>query len=394
MKVFAAAILLLGLAGPAWAQSSGPVRIGVLTDETGPYADSAGAGSVAAAKMAAADAGGTVHGRKIEILDADTQNKPDVAAEIARRWFDTQGVGAVVDLPVTPVALAVQQIAKEKDRTVMITASAVSAFTTTLCSPISSHWTEDTHALANATVRALQRDGGKSWFFITVDMAFGNALQQDAAAVVAAGGGKVLGAAKHAIGATDYSSQLLAAQASGAQVIALASVGGDLVNLIKQAHEFGIGLDGRQMLAGFLIYIQDINAIGLPAAQGFNLAAGFYWDQNDAARAFAKRFMASQGRAPSKNQALVYVAVRHYLQAIDAAGTDEAVAVNKAMRAASVDYFGRPATLRQDGRLLYDVTLYRVKKPAESRAPWDFYAPVQTIPAADAFLPINPACGR
>ncbi len=274
----------------------------------------------------------------------------------------------------------------------MITASAISEFTSRLCSPVSSHWTEDTHALANATVRALQRDGGTSWFFITVDMAFGAALEEQVRSVVMTTGGTVIGAAKHAIGATDYASQLLAAQASGAQVIALASVGGDLVNLIKQAHEFGLSMDGKQMLAGFLIYIQDINAIGLPAAQGFNLAAGFYWDQNDVSRAFAKRFMASQRRVPSKNQALVYTAVLHYLQAVDAAGTDEAVAANKAMRAAPVDYFGRPATLRQDGRLLYDVTLYRVKKPEESRAPWDYYAPVQTIPAADAFLPINPAC--
>ncbi len=290
----------------------------MLTDESGPYADTGGPGSVAAARMAVADFGGTLDGHPIEIVHADTQNKPDVASTIARRWFDEEGVCAVVDLPVTPVALAVQQLAKEKNRTVMITAAAISEFTSKLCSPVSSHWADDTHALTTGTARALLQQGGKSWYFITVDMAFGAALQRDATAVVLAGGGRVLGESKHAIGATDYASQLLQAQASGADVVAFASVGNDLVNLVKQAHEFGLGADGKQTLGGFLIYISDINALGLATAQGLNLTAGFYWDQSEASRAFARRFMAQTHMMPGKDHAAVYTAVLHYLQAAQA----------------------------------------------------------------------------
>ena len=397
MKPILLACALLALALPARAQLPDTIRIGVLTDESGPYADTGGPGSVVAAQMAAADFGGTLDGHKIEIVHADTQNKPDVASTIARRWFDTEGVSAVVDLPVTPVALAVQQLAKEKDRTVMITAAAISEFTSKLCSPVSTHWADDTHALTTGTARALLEQGGKRWFFITVDMAFGAALQRDATAIVIAGGGGVVGEAKHAIGATDYSSQLLQAQASGADVVAFASVGGDLVNLIKQAHEFGLGVPGsgagsKQRLGGFLIYISDIHALGLPVAQGFNLTAGFYWDQSDESRAFAKRFMAQTGMMPGKDHAAIYAAVLHYLQAAKQAGTVEAVAVNRAMRAAPVDYFGHQASIRTDGRLMDDVTLYRVKTPAESKGAWDYYTKVQTIPAGEAFLPANPDC--
>jgi branched-chain amino acid transport system substrate-binding protein len=379
-------------ATPAMAQLTSPIRVGVLTDETGPYADAGGAGSVAAARMAAADMGGTIAGQPIEIVHGDTLNKPDVASTIARRWFDTDGVSAVVDLPVTPIALAVQQLAREKNRTVMITGAAISEFTSKLCSPVSSHWADDTHALTTGTARALLEHGGKSWFFITVDMAFGAALQRDAAAIVTAGGGTVVGEAKHAIGATDYSSQVLQAQASGANVIAFASVGGDLVNLIKQAHEFGLGIDGKQTLGGFLIYITDINALGLAAAQGFELSSSFYWDQSDQSRAFAKRFMAEMHRVPSKEQAATYTAVLHYLQAVKQTASVDAVVVNKSMRNAPVDYFGHAATLRNDGRLMANITLYKIKTPNESKQPWDYYTPVQTIDPQDAFLPINPAC--
>ena len=370
------------------------LRIGVLTDETGPYADSAGPGSVVAAEMAARDFGGSVGGRVIEIVHADTLNKPDVAAATARKWFDSDGVSAIVDLPVTPVALAVQEIAKQKNRTVMITASAASEFTTKFCSPVSTHWADDTHALTTGTARALLAGGNDTWFFITVDMAFGLALERDATAVVTAAGGRVLGTVRHPIGTTDYASLLLQAQASGAKVVGLASVGGDLVNLLKQANEFGLRNSGKQTLAGFLTYIQDIHSLGLQAVQGYSFTAGFYWDQNDASRAFAKRFMATQKMMPSKNHAEIYTAVTHYLRAIEAAGTDEAVAVNRAMRDRPLDYFGRPATVRGDGRVLYDVTLWRVKSPEESKAPWDYYTAVRTIPAAEAFLPPNrEACG-
>ena len=389
-----ALVVLLGGVGAARAQiSDDVVRIGVLTDESGPYADSAGPGSIAAARMAAADFGPTVRGKRIEIVDADTQNKPDVASAVARRWFDSEGVDAVIDLPVTPIALAVQQLAREKNRTVMITASAASEFTSKFCSPVSTHWADDTHALAAGTAQAVVEGGGKNWFFITVDMAFGLALERDATAVITAHGGKVVGEARHPIGASDYSSLLLQAQSSGADVIGLASVGGDLVNLLKQASEFGLGRAAGQTLAGFLVYIQDIQALGLPAAQGLTFTAGYYWNQNDAARAFARRFFAQTHMMPSKNHALIYTAVLHYLRAVDAAGTDEAVAVNRAMRAQGFDFFGKPATVRSDGRVLYDETLWRVKQPGESTEPWDDYAFVRTVPAAAAFLPASNSCG-
>ena len=371
-----------------------PLRIGVLTDETGPYADSAGPGSITAAEMAARDFGGTVRGRAIEIVHADTLNKPDVAAAIARKWFDNDGVSAIVDLPVTPVALAVQEIAKQKNRTVMITASAASEFTTKYCSPVSTHWADDTHALTTGTARAMLVGGNDTWFFITVDMAFGLALERDATAIVTAGGGRVLGTARYPIGTTDYASLLLQAQASGAKVVALASVGGDLVNLLKQANEFGLRDSGKQVVAGFLTYIQDINALGLAATQGYTFTEGFYWNQNEVARAFAQRFFSIRQAMPSKNHAEIYTAVTHYLRAIEAAGTDEAVAVNRAMRERPLSYFGHPATVRSDGRVLFDVELWQVKTPAESKEPWDYYTPVRTIPAAEAFLPINrEACG-
>ena len=392
IRLAAGAALAFLAAAPALAQTA-PLKIGVLTDEAGPYADSSGPGSILAAEMAVADFGGTVKGRKIEIVHGDTQNKPDVAAGVARRWFDTEGVAAVVDLPVTPVAFAVQQIAREKNRTVMITASATSDFTAKACSPVSTHWADDSHALAAGTARAISASGPKNWYVLTVDIAFGAALQRDATEVIEAKGGKVLGSSKHPVNASDFSSLLLQAQQSKAQEIGLASVGGDLVNEIKQAHEFGIGKDGAQSLIAFLVYIQDINALGLETAQGLNVTSGFYWDQSDKARAFAKRFFEKRKMMPSKNHAEIYTAVLHYLQAVEKAGTDEAVAVGKAMRAAPVDYFGRNATLRADGRLLYDLTLFRVKKPAESKAPWDYYARVRDIPASEAFLPMNPACG-
>jgi len=395
-KFVRVAVCLAALIGPAArAQlSNDVVRIGVLTDETGPYADSAGPGSVLAARMAAEDFGGTVLGKPVEIVHADTQNKPDVASTIARRWFDADNVDVVVDLPVTPIALAVQEIAKQKNRTVMITASAASEFTSKFCSPVSTHWADDTHALTAGAARALLAAGGDTWFFITVDQAFGLALERDATAIVKDGGGRVLGTVRHPIGNTDYSSLLLQAQASGAKVVGLASVGNDLVNLLKQANEFGLRNSGKQTLAGFLTYIQDIHSLGLPAVQGYTFTEGFYWDQNDASRAFARRFFAAQKMMPSKNHAEIYTAVTHYLRAVEAAGTDEAVAVNHAMREAPLDYFGKPASVRADGRVLYDVTLWRVKAPAESKVPWDYYVPVRTIPAAEAFLPINKeVCG-
>jgi branched-chain amino acid transport system substrate-binding protein len=375
---------MLLAAGPA-----DPVRIGVLTDENGPYADSGGAGSIAAAQMAAADFGATVLGRPIQIVHADTQNKPDVAAGLARAWYDS-GIDAITDLPVTPVALAVQQIAREKGRTVMITASAVSEFTSRFCTPVSSHWADDTHAMATGIGKLLTQGGG-AWFFITVDFSFGAALQAECTKVIEANGGRVLGSAKFPIGNSDFSSQILQAQSSGAAVIGLASVGGDQVNLIKQAAEFGLQ-NKTTRLAAFLVYITDIHALGLPVAQGLSFPANFYWDQTPESRAFTTRFQATRHAAPTKNQAAVYAATFHFLKSMAQAGTDDPLAVNKAMRALSVAFFGRPATLRADGRLLCDVTLYRVKTPQKSQGPWDYYEAIGTIPPAEAFLPINPTC--
>ncbi len=379
--------------GPARAQGTpaGPVRIGVLTDEAGPYASSGGPGSIAAARMAAQAFGPGVLGQPIEIIHADTLNKPDVAGTIARQWYD-EGVDAITDLPVTPVAAAALQVAREKSRTVMITAAAVTEFTSKLCAPISSHWADDTHALAAGSSQVLTKAGGGTWFFISVDFSFGAALQAEAAKVIEANGGTVVGTARFPLGNTDFSSQILQAQSSGAKVIGLVAVGNDQVNLVKQAAEFGLQAKGGQTLAGFLVYLTDIHALGLRVAQGLRFPSSFYWDQSEGTRAFARRFFQERGAMPTKNQACVYLSTLHFLKAMARAGTRDAVAVNRAMRAMPVDYFGQAVAMRGDGRVMTDLTLYRVKAPGESRADWDYLAPDGSIPAAEAFVPMNPAC--
>ena len=379
------------LAASAARAQAAPIRIGVLTDESGPYASSGGAGSVTAARMAVADHGATVLGLPIEIIHADTQNKPDVAGAIARKWYD-DGVDAITDLPVTPIALAVQQIAREKSRTVMITAAAITEFTSKFCAPISTHWADDTHAMAAGIGQLITKAGGSTWFFVSVDFSFGAALQAEATRVIDANGGRVVGSTKFPIGNTDFSSQILQAQSSGAKVLGLASVGGDQVNLVKQLAEFGLQGKTGQVLAGFLVYITDIDALGLDVAQGLRFPSSFYWDQDEGTRGFAKRFFAERRAMPTQNQANVYAATGHFLRCMEKAGTREAVAVNKAMRSTALDFFGRSASIRGDGRVLHDVTLWRVKAPAESKAAWDYLAPIGTIPAADAFLPATPAC--
>ncbi len=380
-------------AGRARAQGADRVRIGVLTDAAGPYADSGGPGSLLAARMAAQDFGPTVLGKPIEIMFADTQNKPDVAGTLARQWYDS-GVDAIVDLPVTPVALSVQQIAKEKGKTVMVTAAAVTEFTSKFCSPVSSHWADDTHAMAAASGQVLTGLGGNTWYFLTVDFSFGAAVQAQATAVIEAAGGKVIGAAKFPIGNSDFSSQLLQAQSSGAKVIGLAAVGGDQVNLIKQAAEFGMATNGQQVMAGFLVYISDIHALGLAVAQGLSFGTCYYWDSTDGTRAFGKRFYAERRAMPTKNQAAIYAATLHYLKAMAQAGTTDAVAVNQAMRAAKVDWFGAPVDLRADGRLLAPITTYRVKRPGESTAPYDYYTKLGVIAPEQAFAPMAAECAR
>jgi branched-chain amino acid transport system substrate-binding protein len=397
LRRLAAPLLLLFItiaASPAVrAQISGDsVKIGVLTDLSGPYAESGGKGSVLAAQLAADDFGGMVRGKPIEILSADHQNKPDIAATIAQRWFDLDKVGAIVDLPVTAIALTIQTLAREKGRTTLITAAAASDLTAKTCTLVSTHWADDTHALTAGAARAVLERGGKTWFFITGDHAFGHALQSEATQVIEAGGGKILGSAKFPTGAPDFSSFLLQAKSSGADVVGLAGVGADLINIIKQANELGL-TDPKQILSGFLVYITDVHSLGLQAASNLTFGAGFYWDQSESSRLFAHRFLPAAGTMPTKTHAAVYTAVSHYLTAIDHAGTDDAVTVNKVMRQIPVDYFGRPATVRADGRVLYDLTLYRVKTPSQSKYPWDYYAPVKTIPKEDAFLPMNAACG-
>lgn len=393
--------LLAGCAGAASAlvvrraraQSvpDGPVRIGVLGDEASYSADSSGPGATLAARMAAADFGPSVLGRPVEILHADTQNKPDVAAAIARRWFD-EGVDAVVDLPVTPVAAAVVQAGREKNRTVLITAAAAEEFVSKWCTPNSVLWADDTHALATGSATPTVQAGGKSWYFITVDFAFGTSLEKEVTGIVEAAGGKVLGSSRYPQNNADFSSQLLQAQSSGAQAVGLCSVGGDLVNVIKQANEFGLTRGGKQTLVGFLVYITDIHALGLDVAKGLVFSSSFYWDKDDASRAFAKRFMAEHKTPPTREQAQIYASTLHFLKAMAAAGSRDAVAVGRAMRSLPAAYFGQQARIREDGRVLFETTRYRVKAPQESRHPWDYYEAAGTIPAADAFLPMTAAC--
>lgn len=385
--ILAAAAATLAAGRPARAADA--VRIGMLGDLSGPYSDSSGPGAVLAAQMAAKDFGGTVLGLPIEILGGDTQNKPDAAGTLARQWYD-QGVDAITDLPVTPVAAAVLQVAREKSRTVMINGAAVTDFTSRLCAPVSTHWADDTTALTTGTTQEVIRLAGRTWFFITVDFAFGTSIETLATSIIRAAGGTILGAARYPLGTTDFSSQLLQAQASGAQVVGLASVGAEQVNLIKQAAEFG--LPRQQRLASYLMYISEIHALGLPAAQNLVVTSSFYWDQNEAARTWSNRFFAERRAMPTREQASIYTATLHYLKSMAQAGTRDAIAVNKAMRATSLDYFGRPASVRADGRVLYDLGLWRVKAPAESKGEWDLYAPLSTIKAADAFAPPVAAC--
>ncbi len=368
-----------------------PIRVGVLGDESSYSADAGGPGSILAARMAAADFGPTLLGRSIEILHADTLNKADIASTTARNWFD-QGVDAIIDMPATPVAAAASGVAAEKNKICMITAAASLEFTTKWCKPTTIMWADDTHALAAGAAIPTVRAGGKSWYFITVDFAFGISLENQIRQIVEADGGRILGSSRYQQNNSDFSAQLLAAQASGAQVIGLCSVAGDLVNAIKQASEFGIQRGGKQQLTAFLVYITDINALGAQTVQGLTFSSSFYWNANDSARAFAKRFMAEHKAPPTREQAQVYAGTLHFLKSIAQAGTTETMAVRRAMTALPAAYHGQTAQVRGDGRVLFDVTRYRVKAPAQITIPWDYYEAAGTLPAAEAFLPIEAAC--
>ncbi|WP_407170510.1 ABC transporter substrate-binding protein [Bradyrhizobium sp. ORS 111] len=366
------------------------VKIGVLSDMSGLYADIGGPGSVAAAQMAVEDFNPGSHHMKVEIVSADHQNKPDIGSAIARRWFDTEQVNAIADVPNSAVALAVSNVTREKNGVFLVSGAADSDLTDKQCSPNTVHWTYDTWTLAHGTGGAIVRQGGKSWFFVTADYAFGHALERDTAAVVEAAGGKVLGAVRHPLNTADFSSYLLQAQGSKAQVIGLANAGGDTINSVKQAAEFGIVQRG-QRLAGLLVFLTDVHALGLPTAQGLTLTTAFYWNLNDHTRAFAKRFAARNGgKYPTMVQAGVYSSLLHYLEAVAKTGsaTDGAKVV-EAMKAARYDdpLFGS-TMVREDGRAVHAMYLVEVKKPAESKSPYDYFKVLSTIPADQAFRPL------
>ncbi len=384
----AACAALLAAAGAAPAAekiSNGVVKIGVLTDMTGYYSDLAGAGSVLAAQMAAEDFGGKVAGAPIQIISADHQNKADIASNTARKWFDEQQVDVIADLVSSSTAGAVMPVAAEKKKITLLSGPATTAFTGEKCTPYNIHYTYNNWALANGTGREVVKQGGDTWFFVTADYVFGKSLEADTTEVVKAAGGKVLGFARHpSPGTTDFSSYLLQAQASGAKIIGLANAGGDTVNCIKQAKEFGI--TPKQSLAGLLVFISDVHSLGLDTAKGLYLTTAFYWDKDDATRKWSKRFFERQKRMPTMVQAGVYSAVMHYLQAVKATGTDDSDAVIAKMKATPVnDFFAKDGRIGPDGLHRHAMYLARVKAPNESKYPWDYYQIVKEIPADQAF---------
>ena len=378
-------------AGAVEAQvSDGVVKIGVLTDMSSLYTDLAGAGSVAAAKMAIEDSGIEKRGIKVEVISADHQNKPDVGSAVARQWYDTDKVDVIVDTPNSGVALAVNQITKDKGKAFLVSGAASSDLTGKACSPNTIHWAYDTWMLANGTGSAIVKSGGDSWFFLTADYAFGHALEADTEAVVLKSGGKVLGKVRAPLNTQDFSSFLLQAQASKAKILGLANAGGDTTNSIKQAAEFGI-VKGGQNLAGLLVFITDVHSLGLPTAQGLIVTNTFYWDTNDQTRAFAKRFAAlDKGIHPTMIHAGVYSAVTHYLKAVEALKSDDGTKVIARMKEMPTDdpLFGK-GSIRADGRKIHPAYLVEVKKPSESKGPWDYYKVRATIPADQAFRPLK-----
>jgi branched-chain amino acid transport system substrate-binding protein len=387
-KLVMAASVALAM-GSAQAQiSDGVIKIGVLNDQSSLYADISGPGAAVAARMAIEDFGAAKKGMKVELISADHQNKPEVGSGIARQWYDVDKVDVIVDVPTSSVALAINQVTREKNKAFLVSGAATSDLTGKACSPNTIHWTYDTWMLAHGTGSAVVKTGGKTWFFLTADYAFGHALERDTEQVVLQEGGKVLGKVRHPLNAQDFSSFLLQAQSSKAQIIGLANAGGDTINSIKQAAEFGIVGKG-QNLAGMLVFITDVHALGLDKAQGLIFTETFYWDQNDRTRAFAKRFAPQyKGNMPTMVHAGVYSAVLHYLKAVEAAKTDDGPKVIAKMKELPTDdpLFGK-GRVRKDGRKIHDALLVEVKKPSESKGPWDYYKIRATIPAEQAFRP-------
>ena len=381
------------LGGAAHAQiSGGVVKIGVLNDMAGPYADLAGPGSVVAARMAVEDyLKATKSKLKIEIVTADHQNKPDVGSSIARKWYDSDGVDMILDVPTSSVALAVNEVTKEKNKVMVNSTGGTADLTGKACTPNTVHWTYDTWMLAHGTGSAVVKQGGDTWFFLTADYAFGHALERDTSDVVKASGGKVLGSVKVPLGTSDFSSFLLQAQSSKAKIIGLANAGSDTINSIKQAAEFGI-VKGGQKMAGLLVFLSDIHGLGLQTAQGLQVTTTFYWDLNDATRAWSKRFAAAHnGRMPTMVQAGVYAGLQHYLKAVDAlqADSDGAKVVAKMKELPTDDPLFGKGSIRVDGRKIHPAYLVEVKKPGESKYAYDYYKVLQTIPADKAFRPLN-----
>ena len=391
LKTLAAAAALALTAGAAQAQISGNVvKIGVLNDQSGLYADLGGAGSVIATKMAIEDFKAKEKGLTVEVISADHLNKADVGSQIASKWYDSEGVDVIVDVPNSGVALAVNQITKDKGKAFIDSGAASSDLTGKACSPNTVHWTYDTWMLANGTGSAIVKRGGDTWYFLTADYAFGQALERDTEAVVLKNGGKVVGKVRHPLNTQDFSSFLLQAQASKAKIVGLANAGGDTINSIKQASEFGI-VKGGQNLAGLLVFLSDVHGLGLEKAQGLILTNTFYWDLNDSTRAWTKRFVAqSGGKYPTMVQAGVYAGVLHYLKAVAALKSDDGAKVVAKMKELPTDdpLFGK-GTIRADGRKIHPAYLVEVKKPSESKGPYDYYKVLATIPADQAFRPMD-----
>jgi branched-chain amino acid transport system substrate-binding protein len=393
MKKLNGLLFLMGwlLASSAWAQvSDNVVKIGVLNDQSGTYSDLSGTGSVEAVRMAVEDFGGKVLGKPIEVVFADHQNKPDIGANIANKWIDVEKVDMIIDLPTTSVCLAVQEICKNKNRIDIISTGASVILTNENCSPTGFHWAYDNYALAKGTGTAMVKDGGDTWFFLTADYAFGHDLEKSTSEAVTKAGGKVLGSVRHPFPNNDFASFLLQALSSQAKVIGLANAGGDTINAIKQAAEFGLTQKGLR-LAGLLVFISDVHSLGLKTAQGLVVTTGFYWDMNDETRAWSRRWsQRMNGRMPTMSQAGCYSGAMHYLKAIQAAGTDEAKAVSQKMRELPVnDFFAKNGKVREDNRMVHDMYLVQVKTPEESKYPWDYYKVLRTIPGDEAYKPLS-----
>ncbi|WP_372424123.1 ABC transporter substrate-binding protein [Salinarimonas chemoclinalis] len=389
-RMLFAGLSALALTAATSAAAQTEVTIGVLNDQSGLYSDLTGQGSVWAARKAIEDFDPAAHGLSVELVFADHQNKPDVGSSVARQWYDVDGVDMIVDVPTSSVALAINELTRERNKVFLSSGAATSDLTGKACSPNTVHWTYDTWSLANGTGKAIVETGGESWFFITADYAFGHALERDTSAVVVENGGEVVGTVRHPFPGSDFSSFLLQAQASGAQIIGLANAGGDTVNTVKQAAEFGIVQSG-QSLAALLMFLTDVHALGLPVAQGLIFTEAWYWDLNDANRAFAEEFAAANsGQHPTMVHAGVYSAVTHYLKAVAEVGSvEDGAAVVAAMKEmpTSDRLFGE-GEIRQDGRKIHDMYLFEVKAPEDSQGPWDYYTLRATIPAAEAFRPL------